>query len=198
MSNMHNTKKRLKVQFLLASGRTYDFTFVPYGCGVLSRGKPLTLIAVRKVCSLCSAIDTHHIPAPSPLLFEKARSATARAVKEFYFFINLSHKYSSDLKRKGRLRDPPACLVIKPIAVTMSQRLCLRYRSPIAKNWRANVRSIVAARAWSALAARFALTNSGRFCLRQMPHWGTASLLCRGGRGLSNPAATRTQKMDTR
>ena len=42
------------------------------------------------------------------------------------------------------------------------------------------VRSIVAARAWSALAARFALTNSGRFCLRQMPHWGTASLLCRG------------------
>ena len=33
------------------------------------------------------------------------------------------------------------------------------------------VRSIVAARAWSALAARFALTNSGRFCLRQMPHW---------------------------
>lgn len=44
------------------------------------------------------------------------------------------------------------------------------------------VRSIVAARAWSALAARFALTNSGRFCLRQMPHWGTASLLCRGGR----------------
>ena len=89
------------------------------------------------------------------------------------------------------------------------------------------VRSIVAARAWSALAARFALTNSGRYRLQLpatsivatihrtdrsfrlrkpptefpppealggFPHWGTASLLCRGGRGLSNPAATRTQK----
>ena len=43
------------------------------------------------------------------------------------------------------------------------------YASPIAKNWRANVRSIVAARAWSALAARFALTNSSRFCFADSP-----------------------------
>ena len=34
------------------------------------------------------------------------------------------------------------------------------------------VRSIVAARAWSALAARFALTNSSRFRLRRTAHWG--------------------------
>ena len=45
------------------------------------------------------------------------------------------------------------------------------------------VRSIVAARAWSVLAARFALTNSSRYRLRRFPHWGTASLLCRSRRG---------------
>ena len=29
------------------------------------------------------------------------------------------------------------------------------------------------------------------------PHWGNASLLCRGGRGLSNPTATRSHKKRT-
>ena len=40
------------------------------------------------------------------------------------------------------------------------------------------VRSIVAARAWSALAARFALTNSGRFRLRRTAHRADTSLVC--------------------
>ena len=42
------------------------------------------------------------------------------------------------------------------------------------------VRSIVAARAWSALAARFALTNPGRFRLRRTAHRADTSLVCPG------------------
>ncbi len=42
------------------------------------------------------------------------------------------------------------------------------------------VRSIVAARAWSALTARFALTNSGHFRLCRTAHWADVSLVCHG------------------
>ena len=59
------------------------------------------------------------------------------------------------------------------------------------------VRSIVAARAWSALAARFALTNSGRFRLRRTAHRADASLVCRGRRVGSIPTR-RAQKTGTR
>ena len=41
-----------------------------------------------------------------------------------------------------------------------------------------SVRSIVAARPWSGLAARFALTNSGRFRLWRTAHWADASFVC--------------------
>ena len=112
---------------LLPSRRTYYFTLVPNGDGSFGGGDSVSLFLVLKVCGLSTAIDTHHIPAPAILLFEKPGSAAARTFKQFYSLMNIYPNSSSDFDKRAAFATLLLVLLVtlsrSSIAVILSVEL---------------------------------------------------------------------------